>query len=82
MMRDRFSPPKKPATVRGMIFGLSFVAIGSFAFAYMLVGPTVRSNVPIRVWIIITAAVLAPGVVGAIFQQVRLRRALARKKKS
>jgi len=82
MMRDWFSPPKKPATISGMIFCLSLVAIGSYGFACLLAGPRVMSTIPIHVRIIITAAVLAPGVIGAIFHQVRLRRALAREKKS
>ena len=78
MMRDWFSPPKKPATVLGMIFRFSLVAIGSLGFAYVLVGPLV----PFRIAVTITAAVLAPGVTLSIFQQIRLRRGLACEKSS
>jgi ABC-type uncharacterized transport system permease subunit len=78
MMRDWFSPPKKPATVVGMI--VRFGALFSFLFvsSYLMA----RKTVPAEVVFIITAAVLAPAVVLSIFQQIRLRRALSRKKLS
>jgi hypothetical protein len=75
MMNEWFSPPKKPATVVGMVirFGalFSFLFVSSFLMA--------RKTVPAEVVFIITAAVLAPAVVGSIIQQIRQRRALSRK---
>lgn len=67
---------KKPATVLGMIFRIALMAVFSLAFAYLLVGPIVS----IKVGAMVTAAVLAPVVILAIFQQIRLRRALSREK--
>jgi hypothetical protein len=69
---------KKPATVLGMIFRLALMAFLIFVGGYLWIGPTVS----IKVWAIITAAVLAPGVALAIFRQIRLRRALSREKSS
>jgi len=37
---------------------------------------------PTKVVLIITAAVMAPGVLGSIIYQIRLTRALSRKKRS
>jgi hypothetical protein len=75
-MKDWFSPPKKPATVLGMMVSISLMAIGTLGFGYLLVGPIV----PIKVAAIITAAVLAPGITLGIFHQIRLRRALSRRR--
>ncbi len=67
---------KKPATVLGMIFRLALMAVFTPAFAYLLVGRIVS----LKVGAIMTAVVLAPVVLLAIFQQIRLRRALSREK--
>lgn len=71
MMRDWFAPPKKPSSVLGLIVCYSLVAVGSYGFAYLLVGPIV----PLKVGAIMTAVVLAPGVTLGIVRQIRLRRA-------
>lgn len=57
-----------------MIFRFALVAVVILVGAYLLVGPIVS----IKEFAIITAAVMAPGVVLAIFQQIKLRRALSR----
>jgi hypothetical protein len=78
MMNEWFSPPKKPATVVGIV--VRFGALFSFLFvsSYLMA----RKTIPAEVVFLITAAVLAPAVVGTIIQQIRLRSALSRKKLS
>jgi hypothetical protein len=67
---------KKPMTITGMTLKFALVGVFSLAFAYLLMGPIVS----IKVGAIITAAVLAPGIILSIYQQVRLRRKLSREK--
>ena len=63
-------------TVSGMI--LKFVLVGVFwlAFAYLLMGPIAS----IKVYAVVTVAVLSPAIILSIYQQVRLRRKLSREK--
>jgi hypothetical protein len=75
MMRDWFSPPKKPAAVSGMIVRLGSV----FLFVFLSLCLMTRQTVPTKVVFFITAAVMAPGVLLSIVYQIRLRRALSRK---
>lgn len=69
---------KKPATVLSMILSFALLAAFMIVFEHLWAGPTVS----IEVIAIITAAVLAPGVLLAIFRQIRLRRAMRRKSAS
>lgn len=69
---------KKPATVLGMISSIALVAVFIIVLGHLWVNPTV----PIKVWAMATAAVLSPGVMLAIFRQIRLRKALSREKGS
>jgi hypothetical protein len=62
MMRDWFAPSEKRSSVLALAVCYSLVAVGSFGFAYLLVGPIV----PFTVGAIITAVVLAPGVWGLL----------------
>lgn len=78
MMRDWFAPSKKPATVLGMILRIALMAVVLLVGGYLWVGPIVS----IKVFAIITAAVLAPGVTLSIFHQIRLRRALSHERNS
>jgi hypothetical protein len=78
MMNDWFSPPKKPATISGGIVRLGAVFLFVFVFLYL----SVQHTVPTKVVFVITAAVLAPGVLLSIVYQIRLSRALSRKRRS
>jgi hypothetical protein len=49
-----------------MVASYSLMALGTFGFAYLLVGPTVLS----KAGVIITAAVLAPGITLGIVRQI------------
>ncbi len=69
---------KEPATAIGMTLRLTSVAAFIIVVGHFWVVPTVS----IKVWTIITLAGLTPSVTLAIFQQIRLRRALVRKKDS
>ena len=69
---------KKPASVLGMILRIALMAVVLLVGGYLWMGPIVS----IKVFAIITAVVLAPGVTLAIFQQIRLRRELTREKSS
>ncbi|MGD0673541.1 MAG: hypothetical protein ABSB13_15830 [Candidatus Binatus sp.] len=69
---------KTPATVLGMIFRTALMAVFIIVPGHLWVYPTAS----IKVWAMATAAVLAPVVLLAIFQQIRLRRALSREKGS
>jgi hypothetical protein len=79
MMHDWASPPKKPARVAGIIFRFTLLYLILLAFGYHWGRDSV---VPIKVAAFIAAAVLAPGVIGAIYWQIRLRRELADKRGS
>jgi hypothetical protein len=69
--------PKEPATALGMT--LRFMSVATFI---IVVGHLLTPTVPIEVLTIITVAVLAPGIALSIYQQIRLRRKLAREKVS
>ena len=76
-LSDRnFQMPKEPATALGMILRFGMVATSIILVGHFFIVPTVS----IKVCTIITAALLAPAVAVSIYQQIRLRRALAREK--
>jgi hypothetical protein len=66
---------KKPATIKGMIFRIALLAFGSMVCASLFGA----SGMFTREGVIITAAVLAPGVILGVIQQVRIRRAMKRR---
>jgi|HubBroStandDraft_4_1064222.scaffolds.fasta_scaffold2510845_1 hypothetical protein len=70
--------PKEPATALGMTFRLMSVATIITVVGHLLIVPTVS----LTVWAVITAAILSPAVAIATYQQIRLRRKLAREKSS
>jgi hypothetical protein len=70
--------PKEHATVQGMIFRLMSVATIIIVVGHFWLNPTVL----ITVWAVITAAILSPAVAIATYQQIKLRRKLAREKSS
>lgn len=70
--------PKEPATALGMTLRFMSVATFIIVVGHFLLVPTVS----LKVCTIITAAVLAPGLALSIYQQIRLRRKLAREKVS
>jgi hypothetical protein len=78
MMNDWFSPRKEPATVLGMTLWFTLLAAFITVVGHLLIVPIVS----LKVWAVITAAMLSPSVVIAIYQQIRLRRALSRKGRS
>lgn len=73
-----FRMPKEPATALGIT--LRFLSLAAFIIVvgHLFVVP----RVSIIVWTVITAAVLSPSVALVIYQQIRLRRKLARDKTS
>jgi multisubunit Na+/H+ antiporter MnhG subunit len=68
--------PKEPATALGMTLRIMSLAAFITVVGHFWIVPAVS----IKVWAVITAAVLSPAVAIAIYQQVSLRRALAREK--
>jgi hypothetical protein len=69
--------PKEPATALGMTF--RFMSLAAFM---IVVGHLWVPTVSIGVCAVVTAAVLSPAVAGSIYQQIRLRRKLAREETS
>jgi len=65
---------RKPATVTGFIMRTAFLAIAATVTVYFFKGPTAFT----KVGAVIVAAVLAPGMILGVVQQIRLRRALRR----
>jgi hypothetical protein len=68
--------PKEPATALGMTLRLMSVAAIIAFVGHLLIIPTVS----LAVWAVITVAILSPAVAIATYQQIRLRRKLAREK--
>jgi hypothetical protein len=64
---------RKPATIVGFISRILFLIAGSMLVAWLFAGPTIFTEAGFG----IAAAVVAPGVIFAIFHQVRLRRRLS-----
>ncbi len=64
---------KKPATVKGGIFRIGLVAVGIVALGHFW-----YPSVPLTVDVEITAAVLAPGIIIVIIQQIWIRKSLSR----
>ena len=63
----------KVATIPGIVFRLTLGAIGTALVAYFLVGPGFLS----KGGAIALAMVLVPIIIGVIFRQYRLRKALS-----
>lgn len=64
---------KKPATIAGLVSRILFLIAGTMLVAWLFAGPTIFTEAGF----VIAAAVVAPGVIFAIFHQVRLRKRLS-----
>ena len=63
---------KKPATIKGFVFRIVLLVLGTAAVTYLFAGPIAFT----RLGAIAVIAVLAPVVLIAAIQQMRLRRKL------